>query len=215
MTDYSYDPTNYLTTTLRSIQEYVTDQLHAATDIGDVVDVEMSFPDTRSWMKTIPLERSLVHFELDDDPEMRLGFGVPTTQDDDGDTTTLSEPVPHELNFDVGVWTSAQSGGTTKRGQLRQALYAIFGPASARREFTEQTGIVIKSYGGGHDVLDRVGDVPIYRTAAITLVASVFSKHTFASGVDLITAYEQREELSVVGADGSLEHISTDEDPWT
>jgi hypothetical protein len=215
VTDYSYDPSDYLTSTLRSIQAYVTDQLHGNGEILDTVDVEMSFPDTRSWQKPVPLERSLVHFELDDDPEMRLGFGVPTTQEDDGDTTTLSEPALHQLNFDVGVWTSAQSGGTSKRSQLRQALYAIFGPASARQEFTEQTGLVVRSYGGGGDVLDRIGDVPVYRTAAITLVISVFSKHLVATNVGLVTDYDQAEQLSVVGADGSLEHVSTDEDPWT
>ena len=215
MPDYHYDESDYLTTTLRSIGAYVTDQLHANSEIGDVVDVEMSFPDTRIWTKTTPLERALVHFELDNDPEMRLGFGVPTTQDDVGDATTLSEAAIHEMNFDVGIWTSAQSGGVTKRSQLRQALYAIFGPASSRQEFTAQTGIVVKSYGGGSDVLDRINDVPIYRTAAITLIASVFSKHVYASDVSLITDYEQQEELSIVGADGNLEHVSTDEEPWT
>lgn len=216
MAEYFYDPLDYLTSTTRALEAYVTDLLHANAQIGDVVDVEMSFPDTRSWDKKTPLQRALVHFELDDDPEVRLGLGVPYTQDDnDDDTTVVSEPALHVLNFDVGVWTSPQAGGTTKRAQLRQALYAIFGPAGARQALTEATdGLVVSSYGGGQDVLDRVNDLPVYRTAGITLIVKVFSKHVSPEPVGLIVEADQLEKLSIEGIDGSLEEVRTVEDPW-
>lgn len=217
MTEYIYDPTDYVSSVSRVIRAYVKDQLLGNPVIDDVVDVEMSFPDTRSWTKASPLPRALVHFELDDDPPMVLGFGVPQTQDDqDDDTAIISEPGYHRLNFDVGIWTSPQSGGTTMRAKLRSALYAIFGPAGARRAFNTATqGLVVGSYGGGGDVLDRVNDLPIYRTAQIELIVVAFSKHVNAEPVSLITSYDQLEELYVVGSDGNLEEVRTDEEPWT
>lgn len=217
MTSYAYDPDAYLVSAGRSIHDYVRDQLLARADIGDVVDVEMSYPDTRDWTKDSPLERSLVHFELDDDPAMILGFGVPQTLDDQGDDTAIvSEPQVHHLNYDVGIWTSPQSGGTTKRAQLRQALRDIFGTATGRVAFNEATeGLQAIEFGGGSDVLDRVNSLPIYRTTGITLVVSVFSRLTQSTPVDLVTDAVQLQHLSIDGADGTLEHVSTDEDPWT
>lgn len=218
MTSYVYDPTRYLTTTKRVLKDYVTDKLVADPTIGDVVDVQMSFPDTRDWTLKSPLERSVVHFELDDDPEVRLGFGVPQAQEDgdDPDTVVLSEPALHMLNFDVGIWTSPQSGGETKRMQIREALYSIFGPAGARQDITQATdGIVVVSYDGGSDVLDRVNDLPVYRTTQIVLVVKVFSKHTNPAPVGVITTFDQAEKLSIEEDDGSLEELRTVEDPWS
>lgn len=215
MTSYQYDPTDYLISTQRVLGSYVADKLAENDDVV-VVDVEMSFPGSDTWEKLLPLERPLVHFEIDDDPEMRLGFGVAQTiEDSPGDTVVISEPALHEINFDVGIWTSVQSGGPVKRTQIRQALYSIFGPAGARQQFTQDTGIVVKSFGGGNDVLDRVGDVPVYRTTSGTLIVSVFSKHTRQDPVGVVLTFDQEQKLSIEGADGSLHHVSTDEDPWS
>lgn len=216
MSDYQYNPSEYLVSAMDALKRYTRDSLVQVAGIGDTVDVEMGFPDTRSWTKASPLERSIVHFELDDDPEMRTGFGVQVTQDDQGnDTTILSEAAVHELNFDIGIWTSPQSGGTTMRARLRQALFAIYGPGGARRAFTDATGVVVKRYGGGNDVLDRVNDLPIYRTVQVELVLSVFSRHTQDAATPLVIEIDQDEHLSIVSADGSLEHVRTDEDQWT
>lgn len=218
MTSYVYDPDNYLTSVMFSLKSYVTDQLHANEAILDTVDVEMGFPVQRdNWTKKQPLARSVVHLVLDDDPEVRVGFGVPVTQSDNDDgTTVLTEPALHELNFDVGIWTSAQSGGEEMRARLRQALYGIFGYATARQALTAATdGLVVRSYGGGNDVLDRVNDLPVYRTTSITLVLRVFSRYTFPVPVDLVGSFDQYQKLSIQEGDGSLQHVTTDEDPWT
>lgn len=218
--DYSYDPNDYLLSTQRSLKAYVEDQLATLTSTQGAVEVINSFPVTDDWSLKSPLEKAIVHFEVDDDPDMVLGLGVPQVIETIGvgeTTATVSEPALHELNFDVGIWTSAQSGGTTKRSQIRQALFGIFGPGGGRVAFNEATdGVVVVSYGGGADVTDRVNDLPIFRTTQITLVLSVFSRHVAPVNiVPLVTGFDQQQRLSIEGPDGSLEHLVTDEDPWT
>lgn len=217
--DYTYDPDDYLTSTMQSIHTYVGDKLSEVAALAEGVDVEMSFPNRDDWTKETPLQRGLVHFELDDDPAMILGFGVPTVIVDEGppsDTVVTSEPQVHELNFDVGVWTSKEAGGVPKRAQIRKALFDLFGYPGQRRAFTEATdGLVIKSFGGGSDVLDRVNDLPIYRTTGITMIVSVFSRLSASNPADIIIAANQRQKLTIVGSDGNPEQLVTDESHWT
>jgi hypothetical protein len=150
---------------------------------------------------------------------MTLGFGIPQVIETIGDdlVTTISEPAQHELNIDVGIWASAQAGGTTKRAQVRQVLFDIFGRPGGRAALNTATnGLVVVSYGGGGDVTDRVNDLPIFRTTQITLVLSVFSRHVHAdSGSKIVSGFDQQERLSIKDSDGNLEHLVTVEDPWT
>lgn len=219
MSEFAYNPDDYLVSTMRVLKAYVAHQLSLDPELDKIVDVEMDFPDTRSWQKDSPLQNSLVHFALDDDPATILGFGLPqvTTFDSVSGTVTTSEPQRHVLNYDVGVWTSPQSGGTTKRTQIRQALTNIFGTVTGRVAFNEATdGLKVVSYGGGSDVLDRVNDLPVYRTTDITLEISVFSRLSQVTPVGAILEANQRQELSIRGEDGSLEHLVGEEDrDWT
>lgn len=75
--------------------------------------------------------------------------------------------------------------------------------------------IVAASVSLDNDVLDRVNDLPIYRTVQVELVLSVFSRHTQDAATPLVIEIDQDEHLSIVSADGSLEHVRTDEDQWT
>lgn len=206
----------WLLSTVRQIKAYVVDNLVADPAFGEDVEVEMSFPDTANWTKKTPLDKILVHFEIDDESEPILGFGIPTTIVDNGDgTQTESEAVQHLINFDVGIWVSAEMGGHTKRLEARQALKNLFATATARQNFRDALGIQIVSFEGGSDVLDRINDVPVWRTTQMTLIVRVFSKHTPDEAVVQFDDFDQEQELTIVGPDGEPEHVMTTEEPWT
>lgn len=212
---YSYDIDQFLVSSTRQLEAYTRDNVQGDPALGTAVEVEMSFPDTSSWTKDTPLTNSIVHFDLDDAPAMLLGFGVTGFVDepDDDGAAIVHEAHLHHLNFDIGVWVSAESGGTTKRMQIRQALMNLFGTSTGRINFRDQTdGLQIVRFGGGADVLDRINDVPLWRTSGIELVISVFGRLTKPDPVYVVQQMEQRQKLSTVTQD---EHVSTDEDPWT
>lgn len=177
----TYDPDNWLVSLTRGIGEYVVTVL----DDPDT-DVEMDFPDTRNMEKLNPLPRALIHFTQDNTSHPVLGFGMPgvsdvTTNEDDPeapfDEATFIEAAQHLVNFDVGVWVSAESGGSTKRMELQQALAAIFATAGGRKAFNLAVGVNIIGFDGGRNVLDRINDVPVWRTTESTLVVRAFSRH--------------------------------------
>lgn len=171
----TYDPDNWLVSATRELGAYVTDTI-ADPD----TDVEMSFPDVHSWTKEMPLAKSLIHFEQDDAHAPVLGFGVPAVEivADDGATVEYQEVAMHELNFDVGVWCSAEAGGATKRMVLTEAIHNIFGSAGGRVALNEATGgLNVVSFTGGGNHLDRVNDLPVWRAMNMTLIVRVFSRH--------------------------------------
>lgn len=179
MTDYTYDPINWFVSAPRQIEAWVTAKLQEIDALTDNVKVEMSFPDTSQWKKATPLDKVLVHFELDRTEDPILGFGIPGvgTYDEDEETWQLDEASMHDLNFDVGVWVSAEMGGASKRREAMQALKNLFGPAGSRLLFNADTGMNIVSFAGGRDIIDRINDVPVWRGFDMTLVVRVFGRH--------------------------------------
>ena len=87
------------------------------------------------------------------------------------------EAVLHLVNFDVGVWVSAENGGVTKRMELTRKLKDMFTSATGKEAFNEATGgLWPMSFEGGLNQLDRVNDLPIWRTMGMTLIVRCFAK---------------------------------------
>lgn len=218
MSAYAIDHQQWLVTTLRQLEAYTLASLQALPELGSEVTVEMDFPDTRSWKKETPLDHVLVHFSLDDENDPALGFGKPGASDYDSDAGTelFSEAAMHLLNFDVGIWVSAESGGASKRMETRQALKNLFGTVTGKQAFNEALdGPWVVSFDGGSDELDRINDIPVWRTAGMTLVVRVFSKHTPAQPTQVPLSLDQLQELTIQGEDGEPEHIWTTEEAWS
>jgi len=55
-------------------------------------------------------------------------------------TFELHEAAMHEVNFDVGVWCSAQDGGSTKRMELVERLTSLFTTARGKTDLNNATG---------------------------------------------------------------------------
>lgn len=175
MSQYAFDPVEWLTSATRALEDYVRNALG-----DDDVQVEMSFPNTDTITKETPLAKVLIHFEQDNIENPVLGFGVPGKEvvDVDEGSWALYEAAWHEINFDVGVWVSAEMGGATKRMQVYQQLVTMFGTALGRIDLNETTGgVKVVNFHGGRFALDRVNDLPIWRAMEMTLICQVFSKH--------------------------------------
>jgi hypothetical protein len=137
-----YDPTQWLLSASRSVVEYTALALATDSSIGVAAQVELGFPDTRTWEKKSPLDKVVVHFAQDDLRNQRWAFGIPgvETFDDDAGESTFDEAAMHLLNFDVGVWASPEVGGTTMLMRVGQLLANLYGTAGGRQEFNQATG---------------------------------------------------------------------------
>lgn len=192
---YQFNPDDWLVSATRAIETYVAGQLN-----GNLYQVEMSFPDVLTWPRTTPMAKTLIHFEQDDIADPILGIGFPGVDVFDAElgTYVLHEAARHQLNYDVGVWASAASGGETSRMRAVQALKNIFTVAGSRVDFHDATGgVKVLSFDGGRNHLDRINDLPVYRTVEMTLVVEVFSRHIPATVEYIPEDFDQVQELVI------------------
>jgi hypothetical protein len=174
MIQYPYDPAAWLLSLTRGLEDYVTNGLQ---DLQ--VDVEMSFPDTVEIEKKMPLAKTLVHMDIDDREDRMIGFGSPGVEvyDEASGKVSFHEASWHSVNYDVGVWASAESGGETARLVVAQRLIDLFSGAGGQRRIREAVGqIQIVSFNGGRFLLDRINDILVWRAVDMTLVVRVFSR---------------------------------------
>lgn len=203
-----YDPDLWLESLTRALSDFCG----ASLDDPDS-DVEMSFPDTSTWTKTTPLARPVVHFEIDDISTPILGFGSPGRDvfDDANGTVVHQEVQQHDVNFDVGVWVSAETGGATKRMELVRKLKDMFTSATYKKILSEQyNGISVLLFDGGTNVLDRINDVPLWRTTGMTLIVRVFSRVVPPGdpNVPVVGSFDQDPHL-VIDDNGTLSPVTT------
>lgn len=214
MTITQFDPNDWLPTMTRSLQSYVTSQFQDT----DLVSVEMSFPNTRDWTKDNPLDKSIIHFEQDDEQSPLWGFGsIGTLEDgpsntDDDPTVVFVEAHKHHVNFDVGVWCSAQLGGATRRMELVGLLKNLFGPAGARVALQDATGgLWVVSFDGGSMAMDWINDIPLWRAMDMQLIVECFSRHAPTDGeVPIPNIFDQNPELTIIDASGDPEAVDTE-----
>ena len=214
MATYEYDLDNWLISATRMIGTYTYDTLNVMDAFIDNLSVEMSFPNTRDWVKKTPLDKLLIHFEQDDISDPILGFGVPDELViDDFDPVEpiakLHEAARHQINFDVGVWASAEMGGSTKRMEAVQALKGMFATAGGRIAFNLATNLSVMSFDGGRNELDRINDVPVWRTVDMTLVIDVFSRHIPAVSEWVPTETILDDDLTIVTDGGIILPVET------
>jgi hypothetical protein len=209
MTVTQFDPTNWLLSATRVLGEYVS----VFVDDEDV-KVEMSFPDTTAWPEELPLKMAVIHFEQDEIQNPMIGFGNPGVEEiedipDGPSTWTLSEAAWHEINFDVGVWVSAEMGGATKRMELVQKLTNLFTVAGFKQNMLDETGgLWAVNFTGGRNALDRVNDIPVWRAMDMTLILRVSSKHVPPPfDIVVIGEVDQVQDLTIYGEDG-LEDVT-------
>jgi hypothetical protein len=174
------DPNNWLTTTPRCLKSYV----EARLDL-DFHTVVMSFGEADDLAREQPLETRIVHFEIDDIDNRRLGLGDGVVKRNINPnplvfTLTEEEAQWHEFNFDIGLWVSDEMGGVTARLELYERLTDMLDGPSAEQAVWDETDIEIRSFRGGQFELEKIGDVRIYRVMGMELMARVAGRKVSA-----------------------------------
>lgn len=202
---YKYDPEDWLLSTTRAIKSWVEQGLDLT-----VYEVLMGFPGAgmNSSSVSVPFSKAMVHFEVDAIDSGRVGFGdgaFALNYDEAAKTVTPQYGEVHNINFDVGIWTSDRSGGGTARLLLRQHLQQIFGVGAVER-FRAATdkgdgGVAIINFTGGRNTPDAINDVPVYRTINSELEVRVFSRTKLVpdEAAPAIEQIDQSPGLTILG----------------
>ncbi len=185
-----YDPEQFIESTVRCLKEYLEHQFHVAVDDGenyigeDAYEVVAEFPALGLELRRMPMQRTIIHFEIDDIQNIVIGMGenvFETTFDPDTGMNINRTGAAHTINLDLGIWASDASGGTTARMRANQILHNALGGTlgiTKLRNFTDGGDGMLEllSFSGGRFVLDKINDMTVYRMVECTLVLRVFSR---------------------------------------
>jgi hypothetical protein len=204
----TYDPEIWLESAVREIKNYTTAGITALVPNGtSVYDVVMEFPGPALDDSKNPLQKTLIHFEIDDMRDGPVGLGENIFADNyDPDTGSVKPQYAgtHLINFDVGVWASAKSGGVTARLRAKQLLFDLFGSPKGMMEFHAYTDggdgrVEVISFQGGRNIADKINDVPVYRTIDGQLVVRVYSRTALSDTAEpAIEEIIQAPELEII-----------------
>lgn len=210
----TFTPENWLVSLFGSLKDYVAGEIDAAilspTNVPSghlAYDVVMDFPASAALPGQPELEKTIIHFAIDDIDNMRIGLGenqfdvieVDPTVDDPG-TVQGHEGMFHYVNFDVGVWASDKSGGSTSRLRAYQMLNDILGTDIARKKcFAVTEGVEIRSFASGRFVVETLGDIRVFRIVGAELVVRVVSRSIDTPDVFADLPIEQDPELEIDG----------------
>jgi hypothetical protein len=199
MSVIAYDPENWLVTLPRCLGSWVQSKFDS-----DLVTVEMEFPDTNELQRKWPLDKVLVHFQQDDLEHPVLGFGVPGVEEfvagpgGVGGDWRLKEAQVHHVNYDVGVWCSAETGGETARNEVLQTLSYLFTLPNSRNAMRDETGgLFPQSFSGGRYDLDRINDQPVWRAMDMTLIVRAVERFVPQTFEVVPEGFDQDPELSI------------------
>lgn len=200
----TYNPEDWLISTVRTLKSYVVDTINAP----NVYDVVMEFPGAQIDAATLPLPHTLFHFELDAIQELPVGFGdTPMKWGYDGAGSVHPQWAHvHRMNFDVGIWASDKSGGTTSRMRARQWLTRLFSlPEGAERlrDYSDADDGVLEvlSFSGGRFIQDSANDTRLFRMVDGTLEIRVYSRTPIDDVVigPAIEEIDQAPGLTIIG----------------
>jgi hypothetical protein len=184
----TYNPEKWLDSTIRCLVDYTYTRLSELLNLDshELYDVVSEFPAPAlaDRSREVPLTKIVIHFEMDALEERVVGFGenvFANNYDPELFANFPQEATLCRINFDVGIWSSDRTGGTTARFETRRLLSQIFAGATALQAFRTATdggdgGIEIVRYSGGRFATDKINDVIVYRAVDGTLETKVFSR---------------------------------------
>ena len=199
----TFNPEQWLESMTRTLKSYVVDTINAP----NIYDVVMEFPGSQIDASKLPLEKTVIHFEIDDIDEQPLGMGdTPARWNYAAGDVQPQWAHIHVVNFDVGIWASDRSGGTTSRMRARQWLTRLFQiPEGAERLRNYSDGddgvLEVLSFSGGRFVPDSSNDVRMWRLVDSSVVIRVFSR-TPMEDVETGPAIEEIDQapnLTIIG----------------
>jgi len=201
-----FDPEKWMETTMRCLKEYAQENFNTR-----IYDIVMEFPGSLVDSSKLPLKKTIIHFELDalDSGPLGFGDGIGVENYDPAAQTINPQYVTvNVLTFDVGIWASDKSGGTTSRARVRQQLEFLFGVNGGGSErlyefsAAEDGGLEVVQFTGGRFVMDTAAhDFRLYRMVDCQLEIRVFSRSPIdpdGSG-PTIEEIDQAPNLTIIG----------------
>lgn len=184
------------------VDDYVPNDVDAPAGL-QVYDVVIDFFPADRESEFTELEKTIIHLVLDDVQSTRLGLGpqavaetvVDPTVDDAG-TVTEQYARAHRMNFDVGIWASDQSGGSSARLEALEMLDKLFNPDSNIR-FGD--GVEIISFNGGRFVTDTLNDIRVFRVIGAELIVRVYSRDLGTPDIIVDEEPSQNPDLEIDG----------------
>lgn len=189
----AFDPDKWLESTLRSLKNYIQ------RSSSEVYDIRLEYPAADQQADFPNLDRTVIHLEIDDIDNPIFGLGgsyVDEIFDDSAETVQLVEAQGHVINFDVGIWSSMQAGGTTARMRAYQLLNDLFNGSLAFKQVQEELGIEIMGFRGGSFIQDKISDLPVFRALDIELIVRVYGRRLDAPRT-YISEIDQQPSLAV------------------
>ena len=176
----SLDPDEWLVTTFRALKNYILRNVNP-----NLYQFVASFTEASELATKQPLAKTLIHFEIDEITNYPLGMGdgvVKVNENIPDQSLTEEEAQWHDINFDVGIWASDQTGGVTARLKTYEILSDLLdGPSARERLLNETDGVEIKHFRGGRFDVEKVNDVRTYRVVDMELLVRVAGRKTSAS----------------------------------
>lgn len=211
-----FNPERWNETMIRGLKDYAEREFQNAMSDSDgaagllVWEILMEYPGTLLDQRKMPLVKPLVHFEIDEIVSSPVGFGeniFAWHYDETDQTVTPQDAMSHVVNFDVGVWSSDSSGGTTARMIARQILTDMFSPLGMENLRAATNGgdgaLEGLRFTGGRNTPDRVNDMVVYRTVGSELTLRVFSRRAIRTSVPRPTIEDITQDpgLTIVGGE--------------
>ena len=218
MTITHFDPETWLETAVRGIKDYAEEGFKKSVRddeynfVGDeIYDIVMEYPPTDLILRTIPMNKIIVHFEIDDIDDRILGFGDGIFRWNYDPIFQLIQPQEageHRINFDVGLWVSDSLGGVTGRLRAYQTLRNLFQGPLAQQSINEATmgiddsgeregGLDILEFHGGRFFAEQINDVRVFRLINCMLVIRCFSRTPIEVDIPTIEEITQIPELII------------------
>jgi hypothetical protein len=203
MQENFYDPEKFMESTFRTIKEYVETNINTR-----IYEVVMEFPGAQLDAGELPMKKTLIHFEMDDQESKPVGFGDGMFADNYQPGVGLfpQYAAVQTFTFDVGIWASDSSGGTTSRMRVKQALNYLFdmnnGGSKRFGDFSDNGDgrIEVLSFSGGRFVLDSSNNVRLYRMVDCQLTVRVYSRTPIPTeSAPAIEEIDQSPNLTIIG----------------
>ena len=204
-----FNPDKWLTSAFNLLEDavksavngYVLDNTNADAGL-QVYEISMDWPSAAESATFVPMDKTIIHFVIDEINSEKLGIGPnevairvvePTPAPGPVGTITSEHGRVHLLNFDVGIWASDKSGGSSNRLEAWEMLDKLFNPW---RNIRFADGVEIIHYNGGRFVTETINDVRVFRTVGSELVVRVYSRDLGDPDV-IVEGVDQAPELVI------------------
>lgn len=214
----TFDPSDWLITTTRSLKDYLDERFASAVMSGntgsglDIYEIIMLTEDSSAPAKPMDMTKTIIALEIDDIDTRPVGVGTNIFNSDIVDGTVLAPGTVTDqqaqrrvINFDVGIWATDDTGGSTNRMRAYYLLDKFLSGEIARQKCMAYTeGVEILYYRSGRFITETIDDVRVFRVVGAELEVRVFSRDDADPDILVDQEPTQQPELEIQGDSGSL-----------